>query len=202
MSNPTERAHDRIFKSVRSRLPSVMDDFLEHEYFLTLDEFLQSSNVWQEDVPVRVVAARTEYDFEPQDAHALITNLIAIQNSNDIVVKGSMPTPGRLLLHSEPTASETFQVTVALTVVDPVTSTGYPEVPAWILQRYSAALIDGLLSRMMSQPAKPYSNERLAIFHARRFVAAKAAARAAARKQHLFGGQRWRFPQGWAVGRQ
>ena len=47
---------------------------------------------------------------------------------------------------------------------------------------------------MMSQAAKPYSSERLAVYHMRRFRSGIAAARTDAMRQNAYRGQAWRFP--------
>ena len=80
-----------------------------------------------------------------------------------------MPTPGELQLSVDPNAAQTFTARLALTISDPVTRDGYPEFPQWTYDKHSETMLSGLLGRMMSQPAKPYTNMQLSVYHMRRF---------------------------------
>jgi len=95
-----------------------------------------------------------------------------------------------------PNQAGTYTVTVALTVTDPVRVTDdFPILPDWMWDKHYACILDGVLSRMMSQPGKPYSSERLAIYHGRRFRNAIASARVEAMRSNKYRGQNWQFPQ-------
>lgn len=188
-------AYTRIFDMARARLPGVLEDTMKHELFAVLDEFFQNSEIWTEDIPVSVNTTNRDYDLESNENCAAVVRLQSVANSDDIQIAAAMPTGGTLHLRDLPSAADTYTVTAVLTVGDPVRQDEVPDAPDWVLIKYRVGLVDGLLSRLMSQPAKPYSSERYAIYHARRFRNAMAQARSDARHQNLSGGQRWAYPQ-------
>ena len=59
-------------------------------------------------------------------------------------------------------------------------------------------VLSGLLGRMMSQPAKPYTNMQLSVYHMRRFRDGIARAKVEAMHQNVYRAQSWRFPQTFA----
>lgn len=88
--------------------------------------------------------------------------------------------------------------TLALNVSDPLDADGLPIVPAWIMEKYKDAIGDGVISRMMTQAGKPYSNQQGAAFHGRKFNQGVGLARQEARDMFTYNGQRWSFPEGWS----
>lgn len=190
---------NRIMRGARIRLPGALDDAIKEELFVVLDEFLQRSSIWQEEITFGVTSAKTEYELVPTGG--TIVQLIHVANSNDSRVTASMPTPSAVQLSTAPN-TDTFTAKVALTVVDPTTREHEPEVPEWILTKYHLTILDGVLGRMMSQPAKPYNNERHAVYHMRRFRNGIADAAAQVKRGNLYGGQSWAFPQNFAVRRK
>jgi hypothetical protein len=96
-----------------------------------------------------------------------------------------------------PQADELWVVTFALNVTDPTDSEGLPNVPDWIIDKYNNQISDGVISRLMLQPGKPYSSQQGAAFHGRRFFQGMGQARQDARNMFTYGSQRWSFPQTW-----
>ena len=190
---------ERIMRGARMRLPGALDDVIREELFITLDEFLQRSSIWQEEVTFKVTPARKDYVVAASGG--TIVQLFHVKNSNELNVVATMQEPATILLRHTPNA-DTFTALVAKTVVDPTTRDGDPELPEWILTKYHSGILEGVLGRMMSQPAKPYTNERHAVYHMRRFRNAIAGASADARRKNMYGGQAWRFPQSFAVRRK
>jgi hypothetical protein len=86
-------------------------------------------------------------------------------------------------------------------VTDPVTRDGIPVFPAWILSKYGNDFLDGLMGRMMSQIAKPYSNTAMGTYHTKKFNNAMSQAKVEALHQNVYRGQSWRFPQSFQVRR-
>ena len=68
----------------------------------------------------------------------------------------------------------------------------------WLHQRPHAALraslLDGLVGRMMSQPAKPYTNPALGLNHLRKFRNAISFAGTESVRRNVANSQAWRFP--------
>ncbi len=161
--------------------------------FNALNDFFTDSKIWREEIVVVTVAGQTDYQIYEEEPATMIT-LMGVVNANDGAVPATMPVPGTLVLRTEPSQVETLTATVALTVVDPVDTDEYPHVPDWLLKKYYATIMEGVIGLMLAQPAKPYTNERMAIYHTRKFRAGIAVARAEARHQNIYGGQAWRFP--------
>jgi hypothetical protein len=190
----------RFMNNARNRLPGALDPVTKQEFFATMFEFFSDSNCWREDVTFGVTPSSSFYEIEP-DETASINRLMYIVNSGGAPINGLMKTPGEITLQHAPASTDTYTATVALNVTDPTDRNSYPQFPDWILNKYNNELLDGLLGRMMSQPAKPYSSERLSIFHTRKFRAAVAKAKVEANHANLYGAQAWRFPS-FARGRQ
>lgn len=96
-----------------------------------------------------------------------------------------------------PQADELWIATVSLNVADPTDSEGLPCVPDWIAEKYNGYLADGVISRLMLQPGKPYSSQAGAAFHGRKFNLGLGLARQESRNMFTYGSQRWAFPQTW-----
>lgn len=183
----------RLMENARIHLPGALDATLKLELFNTLDAFLQGSKFWREEIEYTASPGRTSYELVGTEMGA-ITDLMSNVNSLGTPVRASMDVLGTLVLVTEPSQSEELTATVAYTVVDPVGSDDYPRIPDELLHKYGAGILAGLVGRMMSQPAKPYTNERLAIFNLRTFTGAVAQARASVKHKNIYGGQSWRFP--------
>ena len=187
----------RIIDNCRVNLPGALDAGIQLALFSTLQDFFDGSNIWTEDIQFDVTPDEQNYSVVPPGVSA-ITRLIGVWNSDDQYVSASMRTPGDLYLAFQPSQADTFTARVALTITDPTNREGYPEFPDWILKKYGVGLIDGVLGYMMSQPAKPYSNERLGIFHMRRFRSVVARAKVEVAHENVYRGQNWKFPQTFA----
>lgn len=185
----------RLMTNLRVRLPGAIDDAIKLEVFLALNQFFQNSNIWREDIDVPVTAGVTTYPLVPSGPAAIV-RLMAVVDNNALPVSGTISLEtGDLELALEPSQDATYVAQVALTVNDPLDTDDYPVFPDWVLNLYMNDIIDGVLGRMMSQPAKPYSNAQLAAYHTRSFGTAIGAARLEANRRYAYGAQRWRFPQ-------
>lgn len=190
----------RLMDNARNHVPGALDATIKLELFNVLDEILQASNFWQEEIEVSTRPGKTTYDLAGAEDGAIVS-LLGCVNAAGTPVTAAMPTPGALELAREPTTAEVLTVTVAYTVVDPAGSDDYPRVPDGLIQKYHIGILAGVVGRMMAQPAKPYTNERMAIFNIRKFTGAVAECRSAVKHGNIHGGQTWRFPR-FAPGRQ
>lgn len=182
----------RLITNARNRLPGATDDLVRYELFTVLDDFFQGSSVWKEEIEFDVGPGNTQYDVVP--TQGMIVRLLELKNSNDVPVSGTMAEPGVVVLPVEPAQVDTYSANVILTVTDPVTSSGNPDVPDWILTRYHTGLLDGVLARMMSQLGKPWTSSTLALMHLRLFRQTVNQARTDALHKNLHASQAWRFP--------
>lgn len=185
---------ERLMNDIRTRLPGAIDDAIKREYFVTMREFFDTANIWTEEVEFDTESGETEYEVT-QTENSQIIRLERVLDQNDRPVAAVMDEPGTITLGFEPTSEETFIATLILNVDDPTDRDDFPQFPSWILKKYMEGIMDGILGRMMSQPAKPYANERLAIYHMRRFRVAMVKAKTEWRHGQLFGAQRWQFPR-------
>lgn len=186
---------DRFMNNVRMRLPGALDDAIKYEVFNTLDEFCKETNAWQEKITLSVTATDLEYEIEPEDNRATIVKLLYVTKDGQPSVAAALPNPELLAFQDLPSVTSEYIAVVALTVIDPVSvNDALPDRPDWFFTLYSQELLDGVLSKMMSQPAKPYSSPTSAVYHGRRFRNALSKVRVAVEHQHTQGTQRWRFP--------
>ena len=188
---------NRLMDQLRIRLPGALDGTLQLELFSVMNEFFQNSNCWSEDIPMRVTPSRTTYEIV-STTPSLINRLLDVKTSSGVVIAARMPQPGTIELFNAPSQDDVYTVQVALTITDPVDREGYPEFPDWFLAKYGNDILDGVLGRMMSQLAKPYSQPQLAQYHMRRFTQAVNRAGVEALHGHVFRGQYWKFPQTFA----
>lgn len=186
---------ERLMQNLRVRLPGAIDDAIKFELFNTLNDFFQGSNIWREDIPVPITPGVKTYPLIASGPAAIV-RLMGVIDNNSLPVDAVLDLDTRdLVLTLDPSSAVDYTAQVSLTVDDPVDRESYPIFPIWVLNLYINDIIDGVLGRMMSQPAKPYSNTQLAAYHTRSFTSAISAARAEANRKYAYGAQRWRFPQ-------
>lgn len=196
---------NRLIDLAKIRLPGALDTALQMELFALMAEFFATTNIWYEDITFAVTPTDATH-LENPDAftysiipdQGAIIRLMGVSNSQGMAQSATMPTPGDVILAYSPNAADTYTARVALTVTDPVTREGYPQFPDWIMNRYGTDILDGLLGRMMSQIAKPYSAPQMALAHLKKFKATTLQAKIEAMHQNVYRGQSWRFPQTFA----
>lgn len=185
----------RMMKNLRIQLPGAVDDAIKLEVFNTLNDFFQGSNIWREDIIVPVTPGVTSYELTPTGP-AQIVQIMGVVDANQFPVTAQLDLiSGNLLIATAPSETVNYTAQVALTVDDPIDREGYPVFPLWVLNIYMNGIMSGVLSRMMVQPAKPYSNPQLAAYHGRVFSSTISEARAEANRGFTYGTQKWRFPQ-------
>ena len=187
----------RLMDNLRIRLTGALDTVLKLELFSALNDFFQNSNCWYEDVDFQVTAGVTAYTVTPSSVAATV-RLLGLVNSAEQSVAAVLALPDTLTLVNAPSKTDTFTARIALTVDDPVTRDEFPNFPGWVLNKYNNDIQNGVLGRMMTQIAKPYTNERMAIYHTRAFRNAIAFAKVEAMHQNVYRGQNWKFPQTFA----
>ena len=191
-------ALDRLMKNAQIALPGSLDNVIRLELFNVLDSFFRNTSIWTEDIPFSVSStdlAGTVYYIEPESV-SVIVRLLNVTDVNDFIQRPvMMPIPGEIILGTPPSQNGTLTALVCLSIVDPIQRDGYPEFPEWVLTKYGIGILDGILARMMSQPAKPYTNLQLAAVHMHGYRKTLSIASAEAVHGNLQNGQRWRFPQ-------
>jgi len=188
---------NRLMDNLRIRLPGAVDTVLKLELFSVMNDFFQGTNCWYEDIDFPVTTDTKDYTITPSSIAAPV-RLMGVVSSDQFNVKAILGLPSKLTLIAAPTKPDTFTARLVLTVNDPTTRDDYPEFPDWVINKYNNDILDGVLGRMMTQIAKPYTNERMAIYHTRSFRGAVAFAKVEAMHNNLYRGQNWAFPQSFA----
>lgn len=196
---------NRLMDHARIRLPGALDAAIQIELFAALREFFGSSNCWYEDIAFAVTPTTQDYYANPAaftytitPTDGTITRLLGVRDSAGRQISAMMPTPGEVVIYRAPSQAETYTARVALTVTDPTTGAGYPVFPDWVMAKYGGEILDGVLGRMMSQIAKPYSNPTVAMVHLRKFKQGISKAKVEASHANVYRGQNWTFPQTFA----
>jgi len=198
----------RLCDTARVSLPGALDGQIRMSLFAAIKEFTQRSNVWQDVIGITVNPNVWDYAVAAE-ANALINRLLwleGIRSTNNLTQVGSgssragqLTLPGSLRVGlrilSPPSTSELWYAHVAYTIADPTNAEGLPTIPDWIIDKYSDALLSGVLSRMMSAPSKPYSNLKLASYHQGQFRKGMNLARAEVSNGNVFDQNSWRYPR-------
>jgi hypothetical protein len=183
----------RLFTNARVHLPGVLDAAMKLELYNVLDDFLQRTNFWQEEIDYVTVAGQQEYTLVPTEdgqAIALLNNV----NEQGGGVAATMSGLTVVRLATEPSESgQTLTATVSFTV-NQTDGDDIPVYPDDLLEKYGQTILHGLVGNVMAQPAKPYSNQQLSVFNIRKYNGGVANAYAEVKHQNIHGGQRWRFP--------
>lgn len=188
----------RLMNNLRIQLPGAIDDAIKLEIYNAVNEFFQDSNVWRENIDIAITPGVTNYELVPSGPCSIV-RLIGVVDSNQLPIGAVLDLETRdLALYNSTSEATTYTAQVSLTINEPLDREGYPVFPAWVLNLYLNDIISGVLSRMMSQPAKPYSNAQLAAFHGTSFRGAISKARSEANRRYTYRNQVWRFPRGWS----
>ncbi|MCA6318323.1 hypothetical protein [Phenylobacterium sp.] len=190
---------DRLLTTARVNLPGAVDAAIKNELFQTLKDFFFQTNCWTETLTFTTVADQSDYVVVPTEG--VIIRLEGVTDPDGRPVGAAMPALGTVRLLAPYTPGKQLTATLVLTVSEPVTSQGLPVFPDWVLDKYESTILAGILFRMMGQPAKPYSSERMAIFYGRTFASGVSVAISEVARQNANHVQAWRFPQSFATRR-
>jgi hypothetical protein len=190
-------ATDRLVKNARNSLPGSLDGVILLELFNVLDQFFRESSVWTEEIPFSAFLADppgTIHYIEPESVSTIV-RLISVIDATGFWQPVTMRIPGEVTFTTPPSHEGTMMATVILSIVDPVQRDGFPEFPAWVLEKYGLGILEGILGRMMAQPAKPYTNKDLAARHLIAFRRTISIASTESVHGNLMNAQTWKYPQ-------
>ena len=191
---------DRIMDRVRIRVPGTLDGVTQIELFDAVNEFLANTNAWQDTIEVELKPGKFVYDLTPSGGSAETWRIMSVKNVDGTPYRlpAWMTIPGELQTSSDVTEKTKIMVTVALAPGLMGKKQTYPDIPDYIWNDYYDIILDGVISRLMSQPAKPYSNPQMALFHGKKFNSGCNVAKWQLENGRLYRGQNWRFPQTFA----
>lgn len=186
---------DRLFDDLRVSLPGSTDAAIKQELWATLDDLCRDGHVWRETITVALVVNQDEYLITP--AGTEIVHVFAIDHPT-LDLTNVTYEYGKILIASDsPLAADTTSPLFVVAALTPSLNPG-ADVEAWIpsdmWSEHYQTILSGVKARMMAQPAKPYSNPQVAVYHARDYRSRKAVARHRVRTGGVPGAQMWRFP--------
>lgn len=190
----------RLLADARADLPGAIPSGIQAAYFAALRDFLDFTNVWQEDIDVPLVAGTTSYVLAAPSV-GRINRLLVLWDSQDTtgqrpwVDRVQMRTPGALVIATTPSAPAVWVATVAKTIKDPLDVDNNPLIDDWIIQKYWDTLLAGINCRMMMSPNKTYTNMPLGMTQGRKFLSGKTVARNEAIKANVRGQTNWAYPR-------
>jgi hypothetical protein len=209
---------DRIFADIRKDVPSVPDAVLRQELFRVMDDFTQTTNIWQEHVVVRITPPTMTYAFTTHDGkpNRLLTVYEAKYEVNPLIEPPATPqlvppnrywpggrvtmrVPGVIQLWNQPSFETDWAVVVAKRTSEPLGAENYPIIDDWIVDKYADTIGRGVLARLQLEPQKPYSNPMLASANQRAYYSGRSLARANDGHANVYGAQNWIYPQAWAT---
>lgn len=202
-------AVDRLRMRCQMSLPGALDGPITMAIFSVVSKFCVNTNTLWEDQNFLTRVGKLEYEISASEADLYITKLHSVVHNQDnlpvgtqsvpIPIAAYLSSPTTLRLRNMPTEAQRFTMRVVLAPKPTDKFDSIPNIPESFFDKYNEAFTEGVLAEMMAQPAKPYTNERLGIFHGRRFQAMMSTAKIEAVNGELLGGQSWRFNmRGWA----
>lgn len=182
----------QLLAAVNINAPAASDAGIKVELFEVLTEFFKESSCWTEQIALTSVVDITSYTLAPVNGGQII-ELAGVVDNNSFPVAASMASPPAIVLRDTPTSAQALTVTVIENVLVP--SSGLiPQAPDWLLPKYHSTIRDGILSKLLAQPEKPYTDNKRAAYYEVRFRNGTAVARVDALHRNTVGMQSWQFP--------
>lgn len=203
----SEFAIQRLITNCLTQLPGALIGTLKLEIFNAVSTFCKEGNVWQEIQPFNTKVGKQTYEMTPgTSSDAYFSELLYLEAYDPTDPNGQVTTPTPieawfdasttgLHLRFVPTEVQRLRGTFAVVPRANDDMDQYPGIPEAFWDKYYDAIKEGTLGNMMAHVAKPYSNERMSIFHGRRFKAATSIAKQDVYNGMVRGGQNWSFPQ-------
>jgi hypothetical protein len=214
MPTPTNPLYARLFNEIKANAPAAVDAVIYQELWRVIEDFLNQTNIWVEEIPFEVNPSSKEYQVTPVGKGCIDRLLMVFDPANAAYDKRwtqqgiRFAPPNRILLMYAPSTATTWMAACAKNVDDkdiPPGDTFPAQLPVfepdatWIIDKYRDAFRYGTLGYLMMQPAKPYSNLKLGSFNWQNYVAERGRARTDVLHANVYGGQRWMYPQGYAT---
>jgi len=201
---------NRLMDNIRIRTPGALDGVIQSEVFAAVTDLCRDANIWTMPFEIEREVATLDVWQDPDaytyqiipPAGSRTVRLMFVGDGNRSRVPAVMLRPNYITFNRSPNEPDIVTAWVTLTVTDPITRSGEPVAPDWIVEEFNDTIMNGAVARMMSQVAKPYSNPQLAVTHYNLFRRGLAQARTASDRGRTYGGQTWRYPQNFAVHRR
>lgn len=187
----TKLAH--LVDDLQLNLPGVVPTGIQPVLRNVLREFFIETNGWQQTISFNTSPNVIGYTLTFTTS-ADPVRLLSVADANSRPINATMPEGWLIVIPYAPAAVETWTATIVTTINGDTDGDGYPIFPEWVLGRHYDVVLNGVMARMLSQIAKPYSNVQMAGYYQKQYKAGLAGARHAVSMQNTQGGQRWRYP--------
>lgn len=193
-------------KDILPQTPGLVRSVATRELILAAREFYEKSTAWRTVLQFDMDADDADYTLTPVDADCEVTKIMDVafngtpmrkffRRPDGTYEEATTPyayfitEPDTIHLWPKPTTALADGLTAYIALVPLRTATLLPDVTEKL---HYEAILDGLLGRLFSHPAKPYSDTARAQYHLSRFQNAigEYAARAKAGN-----GPSWTFPR-------
>lgn len=201
----SEFAIARLMANLRTQLPGALDSTLKLEIFNAVHDFCVATNVWENTQEFTTKINKQFYEITAPSPDQYYTQLLSLvlaettdpadQRVTPTPVSAVLSEPTQLKLLTVPTIVQRMSATFAMAPRPTDNMEEFPSIPESFWDKYHNALFEGALSKMMAQVAKPYSNERMGIYHGRRFMAFQSTHKVEKYNGMVRGGQNWSFPR-------
>lgn len=187
-------AIQNIIDRARFELPGATDATINVALFDAFDEWARRTDANRFVAEIPLIAGIQTYTIT--FTNTLVVRVWSIAH-RDMTVYGYYDADdGKLVLTRVPTADDVADP--LMLEVSMAAKPGVDDPDLWMSEllwgRYRSVLLDGVIAKMASQVAKPYSNQTKAMFHGRRFHNGMAATKAQSDTGNAAMGQAWSFP--------
>lgn len=175
---------NRLLDNVQAMVPAVTTDLVTMMTWNTIEDFYIHSTRERRIMSWQMAPGVQTIDFNPFDETWLVAWVLGF----DGLHKGQVIPPGVLRDLQYPSSPRHGNVLLALKPVN------YNALfPTDVFSTWFETLLAGVLYRLYSMPAKPYSSPQMAMAQARIFRSGIAKARAIADAENTNGPGRWRY---------
>lgn len=186
----------QLYMNVRSECPGVTDPMIDMEFFNAMDEFCRRTDGNRYSTPIPLVEGVTSYIVTYPD-NVVIRVYSITHRTLDTTSAWYDPDDGSLALGNPPVEADLAEPLYLNVSLAP--KAGVVDSDAWmpelLYDRFYIALLDGTISKLAAQIAKPWTNQVKATYHGRRFRRLMADYKAQAEVGFAPNAQAWRFPQ-------
>jgi hypothetical protein len=181
-----------LLGQTQTTLDGASEAEIQVQLFKVLDEFLDETNLWVEDIDFTVIPNVLDYALAP--VSGMIRRLAGVVDQNNTPQQALLLMPETVHFLYPYSDTQPMTATMVKTVTDPLDCFP-PEFPDWILRLYWRVLLAGVLGNMMAQPSSTYTDKAGAPYHLARFRDGWARARNEGRTMQTMGAQAWTYPQ-------
>lgn len=211
----------KLMQQAIVKLNGASSNAVKAELFDVLTEFFDISSSWQERIDLDLTPFTARYEIIPSEGQiirllcasgnslyqntAALVAAEALNGGQDVGswtrLNATLEDPTNSIMHvlNPPNTAQAARVWVVKNVVLPTTKDLVPIAPDWVLPKWGRYILDGVLGKMMSTPAKSYSNDALGVYHLKRFQEGISRARTATLSQNTHGAQSWVFPRSYGT---